>query len=196
MTERFHSRATLTRLRRAIEQSSEAVVITDTRALIEYVNPAFERITGYAAAEVIGQNPRLLQGGQKTAAYYETMWATLASGRPWIADFVNRRKDGSTYDASSVISPIRADDGGAISGYVAVSRDVSAERRNEKQAARVARERALICRLHSRQRSARDARGDGDIAVHARRQPERARHGCDVLLRAGWCGYAIRAGHR
>ncbi len=111
VTERFHSRETLTRLRNAIEQSSEAVVITNARAEIEYVNPAFERISGYSDAEVIGENPRLLQGGQRKPSYYETMWASLAAGRPWVGDFVNRRKDGSLYEASAVISPIRDDHG-------------------------------------------------------------------------------------
>lgn len=133
----------LTRLATAIEQTSEAVVVAGVDANIEYVNPAFVRITGYAAEEVIGRNPRLLASGRQSAAFYRAMWDALTNGRPWTAEFVNKRKDGTEYLASSVISPIR-DEGGTISGYVAVSRDVSSERRQEELAKQLARERTLI----------------------------------------------------
>ena len=142
-TERRAARASLDRLWAAIEQSSESVVITDADAHIEYVNPAFERITGYARDEVVGQNPRILKSGTQPEAFYRSMWSALLAGRTWKADLVNRRKDGSIFEEQAAISPIR-DAAGSVSGFVAVKRDVTEERRLEVEAVRGARERALI----------------------------------------------------
>jgi PAS domain S-box-containing protein len=143
VTAQHISQQHLARLAAAVEQADEAVIISDPTGRIEYVNPAFERITGYAATEAVGQNPRMLNSGRQPASYYQAMWATLTAGRPWVADFVNRRRDGTEYQSSAVISSIRDADG-SITGYVGVSRDVTAERRDEAHAAQVARERALI----------------------------------------------------
>ncbi|HEY7599548.1 MAG TPA: EAL domain-containing protein, partial [Candidatus Limnocylindrales bacterium] len=131
------------RLAKAIEQTSEAVVITNAAAEIEFVNPAFERITGYSAAEVLGKNPRLLKSGHQGTSYYEAMWSTLLRGQPWRSEFRNRRKDGSFYDATAVVSPIRGSDG-QTTGYVSVSRDVTAERLSEQRSQQLARERLLV----------------------------------------------------
>ena len=95
----------------AIEQSAESVVMTDAAARIEYVNPAFERVTGYSAAEVVGRNPRLLQSGRQNPAFYEAMWQTLTAGGAWVGDLVNRRKDGSLFTEEAVISPVHDDAG-------------------------------------------------------------------------------------
>ena len=126
-----------------IEQVAESVVIADLDGTITYVNPAFERVTGYSRDEVVGQNPRIISSGTHAPGFYEAMWAALTDGDPWVADFVNRRKDGSLFNEEAVISPIR-DDAGQISSYVAVKRDVTQERAGERRAAEIARERALI----------------------------------------------------
>ncbi len=131
------------RLAAAIEQSVEAVMITDTGGAIEYVNPAFERITGYTAAEVLGRNPRILQSGRQSPAFYAAMWEALVSGHAWTSDIVNRRKDGSLYTEAAVISPVHDPQGEPL-GYVAVKRDVSAERVAEGRAVTHAREQTLI----------------------------------------------------
>ena len=143
VTQTKNARAHLARLGAAIDQAAEAVMIANVRGEIEYVNPAFERVTGYTRDEVIGQNPRILSSGVQPASFYEAMWSTLLDGRPWISDFTNRRKDGSLFQEEAVISPIR-DERGEVSGYVAVKRDVTEERRLEASAERQARERALI----------------------------------------------------
>lgn len=143
VTERRYVERQALRLASAIEQATEMVVMTNTAGEIEFVNPAFEATTGYRAAEVIGHTPSLLKSGHQPPAYYAAMWATLKAGRPWRGDFVNRRKDGSTYEATAVITPIR-DLRGAIDGYVAVSRDVTEERAGEVRAQRLARERVLV----------------------------------------------------
>ncbi|MGZ7036490.1 MAG: PAS domain S-box protein, partial [Ilumatobacteraceae bacterium] len=138
---RLESERTL--LASAVEQSAGSVIITDRDARITYVNGAFERLTGYTSAEVIGQNPRILNSGQQAASFYKAMWAALTSGLPWVAELTNRRKDGSLYRITSVISPIRASDG-SISNYVADDRDVSHERELETRTEALTRERALI----------------------------------------------------
>jgi PAS domain S-box-containing protein len=128
----------------AIEQMTESVVITDLRGQITYVNPAFERLTGYGRAEVMGRNPRLLKSGLHPRSFYEAMWAALTSGVPWVTnDLVDRRKDGSLFTEEAVISPIR-DDSGQMTGYVAVQRDVTVERTLAERAVQLVRERALI----------------------------------------------------
>ncbi|MGD9611602.1 MAG: PAS domain S-box protein [Kiritimatiellia bacterium] len=120
--------ADLKRLATAIEQSADSIVVADPRAAIQYVNPAFETVTGYRRAEVLGQNPRLLHSGQQNAAFYQAMWATLASGKTWRGRIVNRRKDGTLYTEDALISPV-TDAAGQTINYVAVKRDVTEELR-------------------------------------------------------------------
>jgi len=95
------------RLVGAIEQVAESVVIADREARITYVNPAFEKVTGYSRHEVIGQNLSLLQSGLQPPSFYEALWAVLTSGEPWTGDLVSRRKDGSLFTEEAVMSPIR-----------------------------------------------------------------------------------------
>ncbi len=143
VTDLRRGEAERTRLATAIEQSADAIVITDADARIEYVNPAFERVTGYTLDEVRGQNPRILSSGVQGPAFYGAMWATLTSGHSFTADITNRRKDGTLFTEDAVISPVVGADG-TTTGYVAVKRDVTAERAAEATRERVARERALI----------------------------------------------------
>ncbi len=110
----------------AIEQADEVIVLTDTEANIRYVNPAFERVTGYPREEAIGQNPRILQSGQHDAEFYREMWATLTAGETWRGQFLNRRKDGTDYTELAVISPVKTPAGRLIA-YVAVKRDITEE---------------------------------------------------------------------
>ena len=133
----------LARMSAAIEQTSESIVITNTKAEIEYVNPAFERVSGYSRSEVIGKNPRMLQSGAQDASFYRAMWDALTAGQPWVADFTNRHKDGTLYLEEAVISAIR-DASGSITGYIAVKRDVTELRRLEVLADQQLRERTLI----------------------------------------------------
>jgi PAS domain S-box-containing protein len=132
-----------TRLATAIEQTAESVVITDPDVNIVYVNPAFERITGYTGAEVIGRNPRILQGGLQTPAFYADMWSTLTAGATWTGELVNRRKDGTTYIEEASITPV-VDVRGALASYVAVKRDVSHVREVETALEGTTREHAQI----------------------------------------------------
>jgi len=131
------------RLIAAIEQVAESIIITDRDARITYVNPAFERVTGYSADEVVGRNPSLLKSGVQPASLYTAMWAVLTKGSPWMGDLVNRRKDGALFTEEAVISPVR-DSSGAIASYVAVQRDVTRERELMDRSAQLVHQRALI----------------------------------------------------
>lgn len=116
----------------AVQQTADLLIITDSDGTIEYVNPAFERVTGYSFEEVKGQNPRLLKSGKHSAEHYANMWKELSEGRPWTAEFVNRKKDGSEFHQRSSIYPI-ADSRRRTVSYVGISTDITHERRMEAQ---------------------------------------------------------------
>lgn len=120
------------RLSAAIEQAGESVIITDTGGSIIYVNPTFERVSGYSRAEVIGQNPRLLKSDQQDAAFYKEMWTTISAGQVWRGRLVNKKKDGTLYTEEASITPVR-DESGTLINYVAVKRDVTHELLLEQQ---------------------------------------------------------------
>ncbi len=131
------------RLVAAVEQTSDSVIVTDPAGAIEYVNPAFERISGYRREEVLGQNPRILKSGRQSAGFYRALWRRLTRGQSWTGPLINRRKGGTLYEEEATISPIRGP-GGEVSGYVAVKRDVTAERAAESALAAEFRERAQV----------------------------------------------------
>ncbi len=120
------------RLMSAIDQASETIVITDIGGRIEYVNPAFEKMTGYSAAEAQGKNPRILKSGLHDTTFYKDMWQTLRAGRVWKGHLINKRKDGTLFEEDASISPVRNQEGEIIN-YVAVKRDVTKEVALKKQ---------------------------------------------------------------
>ena len=115
-------------LARAVEQSPALIVITTVGGEIEYVNPSFEQATGYASAEALGRNPRLVQSGLTPPSVYAALWSTIAQGRTWRGELQNRRKDGSLYWERISISGVR-DASGRITHYVKVGEDVTEGRR-------------------------------------------------------------------
>lgn len=116
----------------AVEQSAESIMITDHDAKIVYVNPAFERVSGYSREEALGQNPRIMKSGRHDEAFFDRMWAALDRGDVWSGRIVNRRKDGVLYEEDATISPV-LDDQGRVVNYVAVHRDVTREAQLERQ---------------------------------------------------------------
>jgi PAS domain S-box-containing protein len=119
-------------LETAIHQAAEAIVITRTDATIEYVNPAFEQVSGYTKEEAIGRTPSILKSGMQAESTYDELWSTITRGDIWSGRFINKRKNGTLYEAECTISPVR-DSTGAISNYVGVSKDVTRESQLEKQ---------------------------------------------------------------
>jgi two-component system cell cycle sensor histidine kinase/response regulator CckA len=130
------------RLAAAVEQAAEAIMVTDVAGTIEYVNPAFERISGYTVGEVLGQNPRILKSGRHHEGFYKELWETLQRGEVWSGRFVNRRKDGSLIEEDATISPVR-DPSGQVAHFVAVKRDVTQEALLEQQLRQVQRLEAI-----------------------------------------------------
>jgi PAS domain S-box-containing protein len=115
----------------AVEQSADAIVITDILGTIQYANPAFSVMTGYSREEAVGQNPRILKSGSQPAGFYQTLWNTIASGQAWHGELINRRKDGTCYTEDMKIAPVR-DFHGEIVSYIAIKRDVTERRAAEK----------------------------------------------------------------
>jgi PAS domain S-box-containing protein len=116
----------------AMQQASEGVVIADVSGSIVYVNPAFEAMTGYARADAIGNNARILRSDKQESGFYRDMWSTLLDGRPWQARFVARRRDDSEITLDGAITPVRSG-GDEITHMVAVLRDATHEMELEKQ---------------------------------------------------------------
>ena len=108
----------------AIEEASDAVAITDSEGTIQYVNPAYTRMTGYSAAEVIGHNPRLERSGLGPT-FHQQVRETVRTGKVWRGEAANRRKDGCSYVEDITIAPVR-DAGGAVRRYIAIRRDMTA----------------------------------------------------------------------
>lgn len=129
-------------LYQAINQSHDSVVITDADGIIEYVNPAFSRITEYARSEAIGRNPRILQSGKHPPKFYKVMWETLSRGETWKGLIINRRKNGEEYQEEATITPV-IDRFGNTHHFVAMKRDVTQEVVLERKLARAEKMQAI-----------------------------------------------------
>ena len=128
VTERRQSDEQLRKLSLAIEQSPHSIVITNTFAEIEYVNAAFVHNTGYSREEAIGANPNLLHSGQTSNETYQSLWRALELGEVWQGEFINRRKDGTTFEEWAIISPVRQPDG-RLTHYLAIKENISEKKR-------------------------------------------------------------------
>lgn len=124
ITERKEADEKSQRLMTAIDQVAEAIVITNLEGVIQYVNPAFEKIAGYTREEAIGQNPRILKSGEQTDDFYKAMWETLHRGETWNGQFCNKKKDGTFYTEMATISPVK-DSSGKLVNYVAIKSDIT-----------------------------------------------------------------------
>lgn len=133
----------LRQFRRAVEASGHAIWISDTDGSIEYVNPAFERITGYSRSEAVGNNPEMLSSGEMPDRHYERLWETVLNGNTWREDIINRRKDGSLYIADQTIDPI-VDETGTPTAFIAVQTDITDRKQLED---RLKQHRDIVQRL-------------------------------------------------
>jgi PAS domain S-box-containing protein len=132
VTEHRQAEEARVRLAAVVEQSAESIVITRLDGAVEYVNPAFERLTGYTRGELVGRNARVLKRGKGATAFFHGVRETLGAGEAWSGQVTNRRKDGSPYDAAAVVFPVRGADGRVVN-YVAGMHDVTHERQIEDQ---------------------------------------------------------------
>jgi len=143
--ERLRAEETVRKLSQAVEQSHNAVMITDRKGVIEYINSAFTTISGYTWRESIGQTPRLLKSGRQKPEFYQEMWQTILAGRVWHGELVNRCKDGSLFLEEETITPLLGLDG-HITHYVAIIQDIT-ERRQTEEALRRAQKMEAIGQL-------------------------------------------------
>jgi PAS domain S-box-containing protein len=148
ITDRKRAEDQLRQLSRAVEQSPASIVITDTDANIEYVNPRFSQVTGYSLEEAIGKNPRILKSDRTPTETYRQLWETLSAGKEWRGEFINRRKNGELYNESAIISPV-TDPQGNITHYLAVKEDITELKELQKRDLELAA-------LEERQHLARD----------------------------------------
>jgi len=116
----------------AVEQTADAVVITDRRGIIEYVNPAYEQITGYSRQEVLGKNASVVKSGEHDENFYGELWRTILAGRVFRGTMVNRKKDGSLYYEEKTISPLRNADGNIVR-FVSTGKDITQRLESEER---------------------------------------------------------------
>jgi PAS domain S-box-containing protein len=152
VSERQRADEALRKLSRAVEQAADSIIITDRTGVIEYVNPAYEKLTGFSASETLGRRPRLLRRGVHDSAPHDRLWACLLSGQVFRQIFPNQRKDGARFYEDQTISPI-ADAAGVITHFVWVGRDIS--RRIEAEEQLIA-SREQLRRLAARLESVRE----------------------------------------
>ncbi len=125
-------------LHAALQATPSAWLITDAEGRIEWVNPAFTQVTGYAPEEAIGQTPRLLRSHRHKPEFYRQFWDTIRRGEVWSGEISNRRKDGSIYEERMTVAPVRDDDG-VIRHFVAIKDDITDRKQLEQQVTRTQR---------------------------------------------------------
>jgi len=127
---------------RAVEQSADLVIITDRHGVIEYVNPAFENLTGYTKQEVVGRHSRLLKSGEHSATFYEDLWQTILAGEVYRGALADRKKNGEIFFLEKTITPVR-DANQNIIRFISNDRDVTDRKKLEGQLQQMQRMDAL-----------------------------------------------------
>ncbi len=120
------------KLNLAIEQSPNIVIISDLNGMIQYANPAFEVLTGYAVSDVKGKKTSILKSGKTDPAVYKNLWETISKGDIWRGELCNKRKNGEFYWELASISPVRNADG-VITNYLAIKEDITDRKTMENQ---------------------------------------------------------------
>ena len=115
-----------------LESAANAIVITAPDGTIQWVNPAFTQLTGYTAAEAVGQNPRVLKSDRQEPAFFTQLWQTITAGDVWQGQLVNRRKDGSLYTEEMTITPV-TNAAHQITHFIAIKQDITARKRAEDE---------------------------------------------------------------
>ena len=126
----------------AINAASDEVIITGFDGRIEFVNPAFERETGFSAGEMMGKDSHCLESGAHDQAFYDELWSTVRSGKSWQGEMISRRKDGSSFTADTIVTPVK-NDKGMIEHFVSIKRDITEKKAYEEQLDRLAHHDSL-----------------------------------------------------
>lgn len=132
ITEQKKKELDLLRYSNVIHYTVNPIQITDSRGVMVYVNPAFERTSGYKGSELIGHNPNILNSGKHPKDFWRNVWLTILEGKVWVGEVENRRKDGTLFQTELVISPI-IDQKGAVAGFLGAHRDITEQKALERQ---------------------------------------------------------------
>lgn len=136
ISERKHAEETLRKLSRAVEHSASTIMITDLEGTIEFVNPAFTRVTGYTPLEVLGKTPQILHSGGHPPEFYKDLWDTIRRSEVWQGEFINKKKNGDLFWEFASISPVK-DQRGHTTHYLAVKEDITQRKQAEKLLSRL-----------------------------------------------------------
>jgi PAS domain S-box-containing protein len=128
----------LRQMQSAAQAAPVGWIITDQDGRIEWVNPAFTKMSGYSAEDVVGHTPRILKSGRQGPETYELMWQAIKRGEVWSGALVNKRKNGTLYHEYNTIAPVR-DTNGAITHFAAIKQDITGQKQLEDQLARAQR---------------------------------------------------------
>lgn len=149
---------------KALTAAANGIMITNTDGIIQWVNPAFETLTGYCTAEIIGQSTSLLKSGRQYPNYHLTLWQTISHGETWHGELINRRKDGSDYPEEMTITPV-ADQTGKVVSFIAIKQDITTRKEAEEKL------RATLLQLEDQFHKAEQARSEMRSILDAPRRP-------------------------
>lgn len=135
----------LRKLSNAVEQTADSVVITNKKGIIEYVNPAFTKTTGFRCDEALGQTPRILQSGEHDETFYKKLWKTILSGNTYRGTIINKKKNDELYWSQQTITPMKNKDG-KITNFVSVLKDITELKEKQEQESRL----KIACELQQR----------------------------------------------
>jgi PAS domain S-box-containing protein len=127
----------------ALSATANAIIIANQHGEIEWINPAFTRLTGYSFTECIGRNPRFLNSGLHSRDFYTAMWDTILAGKVWHGELINRRKDDDLYAEEMTITPVK-NEVDRILHFVAIKQDITSRRQAEEEAEKLRRQNRLI----------------------------------------------------
>lgn len=171
ITERKRSEEAIRLLSSVVEQTADTVVVTNCDGMIEYVNPAFEALTGYRKEEVLGQTPRVLKSGVHDGQFYRKLWGTVLQGQVFQSEISNRKKNAEIFHEVKTITPLR-NEHGDITRFVATGKDIT-ERKLAEEKLRQAYD-DLEQRVQERTEELRIANSELEDEIHVRRQAESA----------------------
>ena len=147
VTAHRRSQEVVRQLSKAVEKTTDAVFITDASAVIQYVNPAFEAITGHTEEQAVGQRPSILKSGRTEREFYERLWKRILAGGVHSATLLNRKRNGELFHAEQTITPV-SDEAGRITHFVSVMRDVTALKRSQEREAEMRLARIVQQKLY------------------------------------------------
>ncbi len=172
ITQRKRTEESLRLQSAALNAAADAIVITNRAGVIEWINPAFTKITGYSTEEALGKHHRdLVNSGQHPRAFFKELWKAILTGRMWRGEVINRRKDGSLYTEEQVVTPI-LNAAGVITHFVAIQQDVTERKAAEASIAYLNRVYAMLSGINT-------------LIVRVRDRDELFSHACRIAVEEG-----------